>query len=710
MQIFGQSNLMPLKIEGRFVKTLSNNQNFQIKSVNLNDYMEHSYNPWGQTWYGQDFQTVLSWLHTSEDYVRIKAMGFNSVRLNICPSHFSVIPNLQRIKDHINWARQNNLYIIIGYFAPPGSVLSGGYYDESAFWLPSNTSYRTQFINDWKRLMDTCKVRGYRNVLYNILNEPQILYDTSYARKIILYRNILSSLLSYKINNNDSNLVIIDGPAYAQPDFRGFNYLNSVFGNSFNNQIIYDFHYYMFDFTWRRSLWTDAYYPYHNRYDYSQNNSGYDTINLNMNLNNWNPIDSVRIIKLQSLHQSGKYLLKYFEVKQGSTTLLAMDMTGQQILIDGNGKYILNNGKRWQVNYGVTPYGTAAQSNMYIQNGNSMVFSNTVRQDTGTSDIQWFNAYCELKYDRRWNNFLPHIHIPLNTPLSIKLVMDGDTLNENGSFQLTFQKDDSGPYDIVSQRIIQNYKNHNYKYHEKDTILTSHTDRVNAVFRTVRDMSVNFGKPFIIGEWAIPIQQRVSQNFSYFRDIWNNLKTPIDSSIGWSYHAYREPHENWKYPDSSMITISLFSGRNSTNASVTNIINGIQNGQTFDYLTSGNTNNYYYNKSLIDTLVGLMGGSFVTGLELINSTVPNVFALYQNYPNPFNPNTEIKFSIPKSNVLVQLILYDITGREIKRLVNQQLNAGNYLIKFDAENLSSGVYFYTFKADYYLESKKMVLIR
>lgn len=705
-------SLSPLKIEGRIVKTLAE-QNIQIKAVNINDYMEHSYNPWGSLYYNQSFSTVLSWLHTADDYTRIKTMGFNAVRLNICPSHFDSIPNLQRIKDHIEWARQNNLYIIIGYFAPRGSVPSGGYYDESAFWMTSNSSYRAQFKNDWKKLMDTCKARGFRNVLYNILNEPQINFDYDYGRKMYLYSDILSELLTYKNSKNDSNIVIIDGPAYAQPDLRGFNFLNSKLGTSYNNQIIYDFHYYMFDLVWRRSLWTDSYYPYHNRYDYKSYLSGigYDTITLNMNLNNWNSSDSVKIIKLQSLHQCGKYILKYFEIKNqlNNNILLSLDMSGKVIQGTDSNKYIMNNGKRWQVNYG-GPYWTSSQSNIFMTGGNTaMTFTNTVKQDTSTMDVNWRSAYSEIKYDRRWPNDPTPIYIPINTPLVVKLVMDGDTLNDNGSFQLTFQKDDSGPFDNVSQRLIQNFKYLNYTTNEKDTMLTSNTDRVNAVFRTVKDMSVRFNKPFFLGEFAIPIQQRVSQNFSYFRDIYNNLKSPTDSTIGWSYHAYREPHENWKLSDSgNWITVSLFSGRNLTNASVSNIISGTQNGQTSFFLENGQVNKYYINKLLIDTLTNLLGGTF-TNIERTNPFGPVEFTLSQNYPNPFNPRTVIKFHIKESG-FAYLKIYDILGREVEVIVNDYLQSGSYEVSFDGSNFATGIYFYTLQTGDFIETKRMLLIK
>ncbi|RPI18211.1 MAG: T9SS C-terminal target domain-containing protein [Ignavibacteriae bacterium] len=86
-----------------------------------------------------------------------------------------------------------------------------------------------------------------------------------------------------------------------------------------------------------------------------------------------------------------------------------------------------------------------------------------------------------------------------------------------------------------------------------------------------------------------------------------------------------------------------------------------------------------------------------------------IYSLSQNYPNPFNPSTQIKFSIPKSS-FVTLKIYDILGREIKELLNEFKEAGNYNVTFDGSNLSSGMYFYKLIADDYTDIKRMTLIK
>jgi len=102
------------------------------------------------------------------------------------------------------------------------------------------------------------------------------------------------------------------------------------------------------------------------------------------------------------------------------------------------------------------------------------------------------------------------------------------------------------------------------------------------------------------------------------------------------------------------------------------------------------------------------GGS-PTGIEHISNKLPNKYSLYQNYPNPFNPNTIIKFDAAQ-NSLVVLKIFDISGREVKTLVNGFLKAGTYKIEFDASSLSSGIYYYRLISENYSETKKMIFIK
>jgi len=90
--------------------------------------------------------------------------------------------------------------------------------------------------------------------------------------------------------------------------------------------------------------------------------------------------------------------------------------------------------------------------------------------------------------------------------------------------------------------------------------------------------------------------------------------------------------------------------------------------------------------------------------------VPTQFELDQNFPNPFNPSTNINYSVPKTS-LVTIKVYDILGKEVAALVNEEKSAGNYSVQFSANsNMASGVYFYRMQAGSFTETKKLILLK
>jgi hypothetical protein len=89
------------------------------------------------------------------------------------------------------------------------------------------------------------------------------------------------------------------------------------------------------------------------------------------------------------------------------------------------------------------------------------------------------------------------------------------------------------------------------------------------------------------------------------------------------------------------------------------------------------------------------------------ATAPTTFRLQQNYPNPFNPSTIIGFQLT-ANSFVSLKVFDVLGREVTTLVNEQLKPGSYEATFDGNGLASGVYFYRLQAGEFVQTKKFVL--
>ncbi len=92
-----------------------------------------------------------------------------------------------------------------------------------------------------------------------------------------------------------------------------------------------------------------------------------------------------------------------------------------------------------------------------------------------------------------------------------------------------------------------------------------------------------------------------------------------------------------------------------------------------------------------------------------NSVIPMNYELFQNYPNPFNPTTQISFTIPSSGV-VKLNIYNVLGEIVAEIVNERLEAGFHEYQFDADNLTSGIYFYSISVNGFREVKKMNLIK
>ena len=115
------------------------------------------------------------------------------------------------------------------------------------------------------------------------------------------------------------------------------------------------------------------------------------------------------------------------------------------------------------------------------------------------------------------------------------------------------------------------------------------------------------------------------------------------------------------------------------------------------------SSNNYLNVDVVLTADGL------TSVKSESNNVVTTYALSQNYPNPFNPSTSISYQLPV-NGFVTIKVYNIIGKEIATLVNAYQQSGNYSKEFNANGLTSGVYFYTIKAGNFSATKKMILMK
>ncbi|MFC2094258.1 T9SS type A sorting domain-containing protein [Bacteroidota bacterium] len=110
----------------------------------------------------------------------------------------------------------------------------------------------------------------------------------------------------------------------------------------------------------------------------------------------------------------------------------------------------------------------------------------------------------------------------------------------------------------------------------------------------------------------------------------------------------------------------------------------------------------------------VFGDTTLLNIERSDQPTPNKYIIYQNYPNPFNPTTSIKYAISSSQ-FVTIKVYDLLGRELATLINEEKPAGTYEVEFSVGqnsilSLSSGIYFYQLRAGDFVETKKMVLLR
>jgi hypothetical protein len=157
---------------------------------------------------------------------------------------------------------------------------------------------------------------------------------------------------------------------------------------------------------------------------------------------------------------------------------------------------------------------------------------------------------------------------------------------------------------------------------------------------------------------------------------------------------------------------SGYNSQNSINAEI-----GLGNSAAVDSMVikwpSGITD-VYTNLSVNKFYIATEGQNIVIGLKSGSQEIPEKYTLYQNYPNPFNPETKIKFDIhsnlnsKKTNV--KLVIYNVLGKEIAYLVNEELNPGSYEIQWNASNYPSGVYYYRLVTEGYTETKKMMLLK
>ncbi|MEI7485498.1 MAG: T9SS type A sorting domain-containing protein, partial [Ignavibacteriota bacterium] len=216
--------------------------------------------------------------------------------------------------------------------------------------------------------------------------------------------------------------------------------------------------------------------------------------------------------------------------------------------------------------------------------------------------------------------------------------------------------------------------------------------------RTISVTGLNSFSTFTFGDGNAPLPVQLSSFSSSIngRDVKLNWKTDKETNnSGFDVERAEVGSQNLEYKK-----IGYVKGNGNTNSPVS---------YTFDdkKLNSGK---YNYRLKQLDYNGNYTYHNLSTTIDV---SLPTKFNLSQNYPNPFNPTTKIDFELPFDSK-VNIALYDMTGREVKTLVNESRTAGYYTVQFNALDLSSGTYFYriiTKSADKdFVATKKMVLIK
>jgi photosystem II stability/assembly factor-like uncharacterized protein len=168
----------------------------------------------------------------------------------------------------------------------------------------------------------------------------------------------------------------------------------------------------------------------------------------------------------------------------------------------------------------------------------------------------------------------------------------------------------------------------------------------------------------------------------------------------------------------------VFAGGTIYTATDTNgVYRSTDGGASWDSVNTGLSSRYILTFSLHNGYLyaGTYGGLF-RSVQNVNSVIeqtsgilPDSYLLMQNYPNPFNPTTNIEFQIPPSEggyrgIFVTFKVFDVLGKEVATLVNQELHPGTYSVSWDASNTPSGIYYYQLQSGNYVETRRMTLVR
>jgi len=279
-----------------------------------------------------------------------------------------------------------------------------------------------------------------------------------------------------------------------------------------------------------------------------------------------------------------------------------------------------------------------------------------------------------------------------------------DTLYIDSVFNLTFSISDTVNLKkiliIYQDKFIEDtlsQSNYNYSLSVSNNSLDTQRVTVLAYYFS-NDSTIISGKSvtIIIKSDKDPIEIKSKENFVYLQkdeDYYPTVKAYFEKFIG--EIGTTGTALNFVVANPEILSFN----------SVTKKLTAIKDGETSAIIEYGGLKDTIYFKINGDNITGIDEGENNSG----NSNMPNKYELLQNYPNPFNPNTTITYQLPKSGS-VTLKIFDVLGREVKTLVNEQKEMGRYTVTFNASSFASGMYVYQLRANDFISTKKMLLLK
>jgi photosystem II stability/assembly factor-like uncharacterized protein len=213
---------------------------------------------------------------------------------------------------------------------------------------------------------------------------------------------------------------------------------------------------------------------------------------------------------------------------------------------------------------------------------------------------------------------------------------------------------------------------------------------------------------FVVFNWNYGYIRFLNGTTGYFND--GFLKKTTNSGYNWTNcdSTYNIKSFYFVNPTTGWVTGSY-------NTQIRRTTNG---GLNWTLQQSQNAS-HLYSVYMVDALTGYAVGANgtivktvtggVTSVEKIGSEIPSEYELEQNYPNPFNQSTMFNVRCSMTG-RVKVSVYDVTGKEVAVLINEELKAGVYEVRFDAGDLPSGIYFYRMEAGRFTETKKFILLK